>query len=529
MRELITLLIILLALAATVSAFEIDSEGYVTNVVDGDTIDVYSTSGFMQGEEFRIRFADINTPELSTYEGQISKSALASLINGKYVLIDVDDVTTYDPYGRVVAVVYLPVNETHALNVNYYMVVNGYAEIWDFTNNEFNPYEWRLYETLPAAQRVVNLNTSKTFSTIQAAIYDSETEDGHVIVVYPGNYEENVHVNKSVKIKSLSGNPDDVTVRIANETMPVFNVTANNVSIIGLSIEGSYFLYDSAIKIHGDFCRISGNSISNYRGGISVYNSQGCIISENEISNSYSSGIYLQHSNNTIVTNNTIHVYDSTGILIVRSSNNTIFGNEISGYDGTGVSLYYSRNTNVIKNRMDVTGYSSGIYLSYSSNNTILTNEISAGNGIGIWYSNSNNISLNIVSAKYEGLEASYSSRNKIIKNTIYGSEHGIYFYYGCENNEIHSNRMHQNTYDICISSSNNIISENEMDSGIYIPLHTYRNTIVNNTVREKPLFYCQDDSNIVVEGVGQAILINCSDVIIKAQKYPAQQLGFSF
>jgi len=147
MLKKIVLGLLCILIFSVVSAFETDSLGIVTYVVDGDTIDVLATSGFMKGSEYRIRFADINAPELDTEEGYVAKEALKSLLYGKVVYIDVDNLTTYDPYGNVVAVIYLPINETHAMNVNYYMVLNNYATIWDFTNNEFNPYSWVLYET----------------------------------------------------------------------------------------------------------------------------------------------------------------------------------------------------------------------------------------------------------------------------------------------------------------------------------------------------------------------------------------------
>ena len=135
-------------LICSASAFEADSVGIVTYIVDGDTIDVLATSGFMNGSEYRIRFADINAPELDIEEGQEAKEALKSLLYGKMVCIDIDNITTYDSYGRVVAVVYLPVNKTHAINVNYNMVLNNHSVIWDFSN-EFDPNTWTPYEELP--------------------------------------------------------------------------------------------------------------------------------------------------------------------------------------------------------------------------------------------------------------------------------------------------------------------------------------------------------------------------------------------
>mgnify|MGYP004744911779 CR=1 FL=1 len=68
MKKIILNLFFVLILS--VNAFEVDSVGIVTYVVDGDTIDVLATSGFMNGSEYRIRFADINAPELDTEEGR---------------------------------------------------------------------------------------------------------------------------------------------------------------------------------------------------------------------------------------------------------------------------------------------------------------------------------------------------------------------------------------------------------------------------------------------------------------------------
>ncbi|MEN2999195.1 MAG: thermonuclease family protein [Acidilobaceae archaeon] len=128
-----------------------------TRVVDGDTIEVEIVE--VRKERFKdisgarkVRFADVNAPELSTPEGQRSKEFLASLLAGREVLLDVDDLKVTDRYGRLVAIVFLWHNETHLLNVNALLVERGYAAAQDY-ENEFSPSSWSLYVAAPSPGR----------------------------------------------------------------------------------------------------------------------------------------------------------------------------------------------------------------------------------------------------------------------------------------------------------------------------------------------------------------------------------------
>ncbi len=57
------------------------------------------------------------------------------------------------------------------------------------------------------------------------------------------------------------------------------------------------------------------------------------------------------------------------------------------------------------------------------------------------------------------------------------------------------------------------------MITGIYTSSQLDKNDVLYNTVQGKPLFYRIDKSDILAENVGQAILINCTNVTIKNSK----------
>jgi len=145
-------ILLLIINSINLASSSLEACGYIDKVVDGDTIWIYldrldrESFPSLEMDRYKVRFADINAPEIDTPEGMASRDALIDVIAryGNYVCMDIDDLYIYDPYDRLVAVLFVPVNETHLLNINLYMVLNGYAVIKDY-RNEFDPTKWSLY------------------------------------------------------------------------------------------------------------------------------------------------------------------------------------------------------------------------------------------------------------------------------------------------------------------------------------------------------------------------------------------------
>jgi hypothetical protein len=132
---LLTILIFQI-LSIAVFASEIDKIVQVTLVIDGDSFEV-------SGDE--VRLADVSAPEWNMPGGTEATNALFNLISGEIVYLDTDQKSGRDPYGRLIAVVYIKHNSTHYKNVNEALLRLGVVSEDDYTNNEFSPSTWALF------------------------------------------------------------------------------------------------------------------------------------------------------------------------------------------------------------------------------------------------------------------------------------------------------------------------------------------------------------------------------------------------
>ena len=140
----------------------------VVKVVDGDTIWVYAN-----GKYYKIRFMGIDTPEIAHKDGDIDQcygeaayqemvkvllgehagsvikydgTYIDDINNAPDVFIELDDIgDRVDQYGRILAYVHIVYNGNF-INVNRYMLMNGFAYTTAFQKNSDKPSDFKFKE-----------------------------------------------------------------------------------------------------------------------------------------------------------------------------------------------------------------------------------------------------------------------------------------------------------------------------------------------------------------------------------------------
>ena len=113
--------------AATSGSFTY--RGTVTQVVDGDTLDVQIGS-----RRERIRVLGIDTPENGVCYANAATAAATRLADGQRVVLRGDPTQdTRDRYGRLLAYVWLP----HGKDLGYQLIAGGFAKVYVYNHRPF--------------------------------------------------------------------------------------------------------------------------------------------------------------------------------------------------------------------------------------------------------------------------------------------------------------------------------------------------------------------------------------------------------
>jgi len=415
---------------------------------------------------------------------------------------------------------------------------------------------------------VQNLNTTANFSTIQDAIDDPGTLNGHVLQVAPGLYTENVHVTKSLTIQSFSGKPENTIVQSPDPYDHCFNISANQVQISGFTIEGAAYGADGIRILNAANATITNNIMRYNYVGIHLIHATGTTIQNNYIANALGfdyAAIRLDDSSNyntitentandnvralifypfgggsyNTITNNKFD-HNGQGINVLGmfgpSDNNVISNNSVTFNDGGGILLWSSSNNIITDNNCSYITTVNGIELKGVCTNNIIHHNTANANGycgINLWrddtYSgaspDNNTITDNTVSYnKWHGIQLSGNARDNTVTNNTAESNgiSGITVLRSCNNNLVANNSLSSNLYGLVVllyqgeHPYDNHIRDNEISQskayGIWLADLQYDNEITHNTIVNNNLF-----------GI---LVLNSSNISIRANTANSNQRG---
>lgn len=376
---------------------------------------------------------------------------------------------------------------------------------------------------------VCNINTSKSYASIQEAIDAPETLNGHTLHIESGVYRQNVNVHKTLKIIG----EDKLTTSIdGNNIGTVLSVNANNVSISGFTIRNSglnsppYGMDCGIILNHSIGCTISQCLVTNNRVGIYVFFSRFNLIEHNTVYANHKDGIWLWFSGNNVLKENKISNNEyNFGVFggefsdfnNVIDTSNQVDGKTIQYLIGakdktfndtiTGV-LYLINCVNVTVQNLSLKKNGHGVFC-FNLTDSRIENVTGLDNNYGIYLQDSDN---NIVASSHcindwVGISLQGSSHNAIEASFAQKCEKGILLY-EADNNTLTSNTLLDNFYGIRMFSSdyNTIFHNNLLKSTKQIDLISSYENIWDNGC-EGNYWSDYNGTDIDRDGVGDTYL----------------------
>jgi nitrous oxidase accessory protein len=222
------------------------------------------------------------------------------------------------------------------------------------------------------------------YASLQTAI--DNAAQGGVLNVSSGLYYEHLTLNKSL---TLNGENKYNTVVDGGNNGTVVDIDADNVSIVGLTLQGSGCgCADYAgvyIRAYRQNVNLANNRMIQDGFGIKLVLAENITIAQNEIAHDTTAIEILLSSNNTIIENDITD--NENGIELIPSSGNIITGNDIANNMIHNIMLHSSSQNTVSQNKLTYSLY--GIKLYSSSNNNTFDGNTVANNLIAVGIQNS--------------------------------------------------------------------------------------------------------------------------------------------
>ncbi len=330
---------------------------------------------------------------------------------------------------------------------------------------------------------VVNTTTRETFCSIQAAINDPQTLNGHTLEVSSGAFNEQVLVNKEVIIKGI-GSPKPIvnftgTPALASGKLTAFEITVPNVTVDNLEFKvdiskiGSAIVASVALPGSVSNLKIQNNAINPYRSSATTV----AFGSRNAVNINY--GAFR------------VDVSNPTGIL---AQNNTIsysngVDNTAGNADDAGFRAGFAMDEGTgdfTANTIQTISQDIEIRFTNTTNNINITNNNINGGGVNFAAPNVTGGTLTISGNTFNGTFGStYSSllrlRDNIAPNFI--------------NTVVQNNTFSNHTWGISLENYNNVTVNNNTFTPLansinyhHITVNTKENASSSATVAQTPI-----------------------------------------
>ena len=355
--------------------------------------------------------------------------------------------------------------------------------------------------------RVFNLNTGEGFCTIQNAIDDSDTINGHVISVTAGTYVEQVSISKTLK---LVGQGAASTIINAPTTLvnDMF-LSGSDKSIVGIGNAASVEMSGFTISGPGP----SGCGSLHY--GIGVWGNASANIHDNVITDirdnplsGCQNGVGIRAGSATlsqvghlIATSNTITNYQKNGIVVSNNGSSGVIQNNIVNGPGlpnniapNGIQVSSGAVATVTGNTIGgnlcgalscgpgITDTQSAGILLFQAGNTQVLSNIVTNNDMGIYTYDSVPLTIQqntLIDNRYEGIVLNQGDTT-VLSNTVHGGNSGVQLvsYNGDTANVTGTLRGNSITGTL---AGIEVIDENPAD-GFIVKATGLLNTVVQNT-----------------------------------------------